>query len=707
MSDFIERSCPNCGGELKQSDTGSWSCKYCRCEFEDYSIRRKIQTMQEFLDQTKMDFVNNQRRNLYDAVCAKYISENDVRQYATEIKKYLPDDFQANFYLDVLSDDVKAVAKRIRDIDAKEHYDLLLPIVRFLIASVEAEYLLELNDLIERAYKKRDPALYSRLATELSVEAEKVSEGVYATFEPRDVFIAYSSKDMGKVSELCGILERNGFSCFVAARNLRHGIGAVQNYDKALREAMDNCTCFLFVSSTNSRSYSCDAVRKEIPYIREKDIANAPAELRHHYNNIPEKYKKPRIEYRLDTDRDKDGTSALTDAFFDGYEWVYTPEGVVERLVQILNEIPQDPASHRAVCNHVEVIDPAVEPTCTQAGRTEGSHCSLCGEILRQPVSVPAKGHSFGQWKATRPATGVKDGVKERSCVVCGAKETQKIPAFGGQSSGGKKSYGNAASESQGLAYQMHRIKKTCTVKGIGSCTDQTLVIPHTVNGCEVTEIEAGAFLDCKQLKRVVIPNSVTSIGKGAFRNCKYMTEVTVGAAVESIEKGTFEGCSGLKRIVMGASVEKIGKRAFKGCRSLLDMVIGDSVTAIGGYAFENCLALTTVKFGDSLVSIGRGAFSGCMNLTFADFKNSPIKCIRAYTFRDCGTLWGVALPDSVRRIGNYAFRGCKHLLGIEFTGTVNQWRSVSRTGYWSTFSGIEYVQCADGKIRRGCLWLL
>ena len=62
---------------------------------------------------------------------------------------------------------------------------------------------------------------------------------------------------------------------------------------------------------------------------------------------------------------------------------------------------------------HTEVVDAAVEATCTTAGKTEGKHCSACGEVLVAQTVVDALGHTWAEATCTAPKT----------CSVCGATE--------------------------------------------------------------------------------------------------------------------------------------------------------------------------------------------------------------------------------------------------------------------------------------------
>lgn len=46
---------------------------------------------------------------------------------------------------------------------------------------------------------------------------------------------------------------------------------------------------------------------------------------------------------------------------------------------------------------HTVVITPAVEPTCSETGLTEGTCCSVCGKVITPQSTVPAKDHSYGE----------------------------------------------------------------------------------------------------------------------------------------------------------------------------------------------------------------------------------------------------------------------------------------------------------------------
>ena len=82
---------------------------------------------------------------------------------------------------------------------------------------------------------------------------------------------------------------------------------------------------------------------------------------------------------------------------------------------------------------HTDVTDPAVAPTCTESGLTEGKHCSACGEVLAAQTVVPATGHTEVTDPAVAP-TCTESGLTEgKRCATCGevlAAQTV-VPATG------------------------------------------------------------------------------------------------------------------------------------------------------------------------------------------------------------------------------------------------------------------------------------
>lgn len=69
---------------------------------------------------------------------------------------------------------------------------------------------------------------------------------------------------------------------------------------------------------------------------------------------------------------------------------------------------------------HTPVTDKAVEPDCTNVGKTEGSHCEICSRVIVEQTEVPATGHDYGDLVAKVPETCTTNGVEEHyRCTVC------------------------------------------------------------------------------------------------------------------------------------------------------------------------------------------------------------------------------------------------------------------------------------------------
>ena len=86
---------------------------------------------------------------------------------------------------------------------------------------------------------------------------------------------------------------------------------------------------------------------------------------------------------------------------------------------------------------HKAVTDPRVEPTETEPGKTEGSHCSVCKEILIAQETIPATGkpgehqHNY-QSEVTKEASCTEAGIRTYSCI-CGEQYTEQIAALSHQ----------------------------------------------------------------------------------------------------------------------------------------------------------------------------------------------------------------------------------------------------------------------------------
>ena len=261
-------------------------------------------------------------------------------------------------------------------------------------------------------------------------------------------------------------------------------------------------------------------------------------------------------------------------------------------------------------------------------------------------------------------------------------------------------------------------------------------------------------FINGKEIKDLVIPNSVTSIAKYAFYKCSGLTSVTIGSSVTSIGERAFYNCSGLKSVTIPNSVTSIGNWAFAGCSGLTSITIPNSVTSIGSSAFYNCSRLTSVtceatsvpstgsnvfdvlinsatlyvpsasvdaykktapwsgfgtieaiifKYGDIYYSImttkqatvisGKEKYTGSVNIPETVIYNDETYSVTSIgdgAFENCSGLTSVTIPNSVTSIGNWAFSGCSRLTSVTIPNSV---KSIGN-GVFYNCSGLINVYC-------------
>lgn len=331
---------------------------------------------------------------------------------------------------------------------------------------------------------------------------------------------------------------------------------------------------------------------------------------------------------------------------------------------------------------HTVVIDEAVEATCVKDGLTEGSHCSVCNEVLVAQEVIEMTGHTVVTDEAVE-ATCVKSGLTEGShCAICGEVFTEQktVKALGHSVSDGScVRCGDGASE--GLTFVLKE-DDTYEVNKIGTCKDKEIIIPSIYKDKTVTSIGAQAFSYCDTITSVTIPSTVTTIESGAFSNCSSLKTISLPSSITNIGKEAFYRCESLSSITIPSYVETIGNYAFSECDALTRIVIPSSVKDMGEYTFSECDNLKTVIFREGLETIGSGAFYNCISITSVTM-TSKIKTIGESAFENCEGLKKIVIPINVTTIEKKAFANCNNLrVYAEAESKPSGWNNSWKT-YW------------------------
>lgn len=147
---------------------------------------------------------------------------------------------------------------------------------------------------------------------------------------------------------------------------------------------------------------------------------------------------------------------------------------------------------HCTVCNaektekidkipHTPATDAAQPASCISGGKTEGSHCSVCGETITAQTDTNALGHKWVEDKVVREATCVADGLRLLKCSNnCGETKEEAIPKISEHSWDDGEETVEATCNSKG------EILYSCTVDGCNETrTEETPIDPDNHGNAE------------------------------------------------------------------------------------------------------------------------------------------------------------------------------------------------------------------------------
>ena len=186
--------------------------------------------------------------------------------------------------------------------------------------------------------------------------------------------------------------------------------------------------------------------------------------------------------------------------------------------------------------------------------------------------------------------------------------------------------------------------------------------IPSETDDGKVTVILSGAFKGNKDIKSVVIPESIVKIAEKAFEDCTSLKDVYYSGTAENWDKVSVAESGNDSFAKAELHFQNTSEKVFENEFFRYRVNDGDEITIIkckSNYD-ENTKIVFPAFIGDrKVIGIEDGAFENSRNISEIKL-DEGIKYIGAKAFMNCQELKKIKLPDSLERIGSNAFTNTK-----------------------------------------------
>ena len=178
--------------------------------------------------------------------------------------------------------------------------------------------------------------------------------------------------------------------------------------------------------------------------------------------------------------------------------------------------------------------------------------------------------------------------------------------------------------------------------------------IPSKYNNKPVVAIGSGAFVECQEIKELILPNTIRIIGQGAFCMCKNLEKINFPNSLKEIHLRAFESCKSLNNVSLPSSIISIGYGAFAVCSSLSQIEFNCNIEIIPNRCFERT-AIEIFICPASVKEIGVSAFANCSSLYKVVF-NEGLKTIGEQAFFNCIRMGYIDIPSTITNVGKNSF---------------------------------------------------